>query len=453
MFDKNIGSSGWLGENPIYYNLNASLYGNSIWDAIDSTDIKIDLDGLTDYFKFGYSVFGRTPVKGVNFLRPNENLILKVDGTLGVDKSPDPVNKWVGVETSTQGALDQFFEWEFRVDENVEIILPLSSGLDSRMLLLYLKNKNLNFSTYSYGTSRQQNDSSELIVARDAAGRANVPWRQIPLNNFHSEIDPWFNRYGPAMHLHGMYQIEFYRKVLGLHGRSHVLSGIVGDLWAGSIELITPKSPRDLENYGLSRGLNIPNEALVHQGNEGNSEAEFEQVRAQLSEPLHQITYLIRTKMLLLSYLIDVPRMLGAAASSPFLNEKVAMSFSTINAKLRENRKWQYEYLRNVGFEAVNVELGNRDFTMDYGELERHPLEPLSSLPLSRFVNTDYISWVNKKVQGISNRDRMWLKMRETQRVFPSVGNRIRSNSTMDAYAAYMCMKPIESLLSIAEGK
>jgi asparagine synthetase B (glutamine-hydrolysing) len=451
--EKTLGSSGWLGENPIYYNLSSSHYGNSIWDAIGRNDLKIDLDGLADYFKFGYSVFGSTPVSGVNFLRPNENLILKDDGTLGVVRTLDPVDTWVGVETSIKDAVDQFFDWEFRCDENDEVILPLSSGLDSRMLLLYLKNKNLKFSTYSYGTSRLQHDSSELIVARDIARRADAPWRQIVLNNYHAEIGTWFKRYGPAMHLHGMYQIEFYKKILGLHGRSHVLSGIVGDLWAGSQSLATPKSPRDLENYGLSRGLNIPHEALVHHGHRGNSEAEFEQVREQLSEPLHQITYLIRTKMLLLSYLVDVPRMLGAEVSSPFLDEKVAMSFSTISQKYRENRNWQFEYLKKSGFEAVPGESGNRDYTMDYGELDLHPLKPLDVVPLSRFLRAEYIEWVNKKVKTITVRDRLWLKMRETHRVFPSIGNQLRSNTTMDAYAAYMCMKPIELLLSIAEAK
>ena len=231
-----------------------------------------------------------------------------------------------------------------------------------------------------------------------------------------------------------------------------MLSGIVGDLWAGSVQLAPPRSPRDLENYGLTRGLNVPREALVITKHQGNAEAEFEQVRAQLSEPLHQITYLIRNKMLLLSYLVDIPRMLGAVASGPFLSEKVAMSFATIDANSRKNRKWQYEYLAKVGFESVGAELGNRDFTMDYGELERHPLKPLDVAPLSRFVKPEYITWVNRKVQGLSLRDQMWLKMREKQRILPPIGNKLRSNSTMDAYAAYMCMKPIELLLRIAEG-
>lgn len=450
--DEIIGSSGWLGENPVYYNVKTSCYGNSIWDAINTADIEIDLDGLADYFKFGYSVFGKTPVIGVNFLRPNEDLVLKSNGTLRVNKHSDPVDKWVGVQTTTTEALNQFFDWELCLNQNDELVLPLSSGLDSRMLLLYLKSKNLEFSTYSYGASRMQSDSSELSTAQNMAKRANVPWKQIVLNNYHAEIECWFNRYGPAMHLHGMYQIEFYKKALAFHDRSHVLSGIVGDLWAGSLTLVAPKSPSDLENYGLSRGLNIPHEALIHQSNNGNSAVEFETVRENLVEPVHQISYLIRTKMLLLSYLIDVPRMLGAAASSPFLDEKVAMSFSTISPKLRENRQWQYEYLKNSGFEAVNIESDNRDFTMDYGELDRHPLQPLNSDVLSRFIKTDYLTWVNKKVQGISIRDRMWLRMRETHRLLPTIGNQIRSTSTMDAYAAYMCLKPIELLLSITEG-
>ena len=141
-----VSTAGWLGENVTYYNLLCSKFGKSIWDAVDFENLEVDLDGLADYLRFGYSVFGQTPIKGVKFLRPNEKLIDTGNGQLRVEPSGnDPVDKWITKRTTPDEALERFYDWEFKSIENSDIVLPLSAGLDSRFLLLYLKRKKMSF--------------------------------------------------------------------------------------------------------------------------------------------------------------------------------------------------------------------------------------------------------------------------------------------------------------------
>ena len=447
-----VSTAGWLGENVTYYNLLCSKFGKSIWDAVDFENLEVDLDGLADYLRFGYSVFGQTPIKGVKFLRPNEKLIDTGNGQLRVEPSGnDPVDKWITKRTTPDEALERFYDWEFKSIENSDIVLPLSAGLDSRFLLLYLKRKKMSFWTYTYGTSRNQADSSEIFGAELIAQRANVPWTAIALETYHNEIDNWYDHFGPAMHLHGMYQIEFYKQILSRHRKVNVLSGIVGDAWAGSLVLSTPLRPSDLQNFGLARGLRVPDAAFKNISGYGNSEMEFSGVREKLREPLHQIVYLVRTKLLLLSYLLEVPRQLGAFADSPFLDETVALSFSTLDSESRNNRQWQKDHLKLMNFEIQDFGNSNQDFSMDYGQLQTHPLQRIDPKLLSRYVSPLYIERINRKIGGISMRDRMWLKMREQNRFWPTIGNHIRDSETMNAYAGYMCLKPIEQLLNLIE--
>jgi len=442
-------ASDWLGSEPYFYNALTGCHGRSIWDAIDLSNIEIDTAGLGDYLRFGYSVFGATPIKNVKFLRPNQELYVnKNSNTVIQQNKRDVVSDWQETVTSTENAIDLFYQWHPASSETR--ILPLSGGLDSRMLLLNLLSNGDKPRCFTYGTSQRQVDSNEVSTARQVAEQADCEWSLVLLDSYHSEIDWWFEHFGPSVHLHGMYQVEFYRKLSSLLKGGLVVSGIVGDLWAGSISTFQPKSPHDLLAMGLTRGISVSEDTFLRNIRDSNMEREFSEVRGMLADPLQQIVYLIRTKMMLLSYMREVPKLFGFEVESPFLDPDIALSFSTIKQTDRDDRNWQRRHLRAAGYLKDSYNIGNSAVTMDLGQLARQGLHPLDESLLGKYIQPAFLRWVNSRVIQLPYRDRAWLFLTEQRRVLPSIGNLLRTNSTTKAYSAYMCLKPIENLLRIA---
>jgi hypothetical protein len=182
---------------------------------------------------------------------------------------------------------------------------------------------------------------------------------------------------------------------------------------------------------------------------ETNLEEEFISVKDRLRHEVDQIVYMIQTKMLLLSYLISVPEHYGFLVDAPFLDQEIALSFATINQERRVNRQWQRDHLSRVDLDLVPKSKGVSHALLDLGELERHPLEPLNPTLLGKFVRVDFVEWVNSMVTRIPWQDRLWMRLIEFQRVLPELGQRIRRPDPQEAYAAYLCLWPLQKLLEL----
>lgn len=96
-----------------------------------------------------------------------------------------------------------------------QIVLPLSSGYDSRMILAVLaSDKKLAGRTrcFTYGST----GSIEVESGKRLANQANIEWHHIDLpckflkENYLSDIAAIF---GGSVHMHGMYQIEFVNEI------------------------------------------------------------------------------------------------------------------------------------------------------------------------------------------------------------------------------------------------
>ncbi len=193
--------------------------------------------------------------------------------------------------------------------------------------------------------------------------------------------------------------MEFYSKILTETSDRAVLSGIVGDAWAGHVPFISVKKPSDIVKLGYSHGMCAdPNQLTI------NYEiADREQFMANNAELLNdktlQIVLLVRQKMLLLSYLLRVPQMMGYTTKTPFLDLEVAMSMVCLPPKWRLNRRWQTEFLSRVG-----LDLETKKFTADYNNtiiktgIQRVPLPPLNSGILAEVVNRTYVDWINNNI-------------------------------------------------------
>jgi len=442
----------WLGIRPYFYNSKSGQHGCHLNEAFNLQNFELCTAGVSDFLTFGYSVFGSTPVQNVKFVPANHTLRKKSDGSLYVSRDEfDPVNAYLEKTSEPADALDLLLNWNHEEESNEEI-LPLSSGMDSRLLALNRVRHRKIPHCYTYGTSRRQWDSDEVHGAREIARSLNLPWQRVELTGFHQEISPWRELFGSSVHLHGMYQLRFYREISKQHKSGTVISGIIGDLWARSHSLSPPRRALDLRQYSYNHGLGLPDAAINRRLDTSNLESEFEQLGDSLDTELGRTAYLVRTKMMLLSYLKTVPESFGFSFASPFLDSEIALTIASIDRKQRHDRLWLKKFFDTTEVPVPEHPVGTRSPFLDLGELQRNPLPPLSPSLLSRYVDPAYIEKVNSYVRKISVRGQASLRLLEMRRIGPSVGRRLWEPELQSSYNSYMCLRPIQDLIEVASG-
>jgi hypothetical protein len=136
--------------------------------------------------------------------------------------------------------------WDDLVDEMYELsrqaiasvlktqsswILPLSGGLDSRLIAAVGAELGSNLHTYAWGSP----DSTDVVYSRHVARALGLPWKRVELGNHYlaQYTQQWADLFGSGMHFHGMYQMRFL-DVLTSEKPGPVLSGFMGDPLAGS---------------------------------------------------------------------------------------------------------------------------------------------------------------------------------------------------------------------------
>ena len=252
--------SDWLASEPYFYSTETGTSSLNINDVIDSIGVKsLDAEGTYNFLDFGYSVFNQTPVSGVKFLPPASKLIKNKNGLFEVETKTDPINQWLEYSLKEKEIIElirhRVQSWEASLPSDQEIVLPLSGGFDSRLLLWCISDKS-RIRAFTYGISNEQVLSTEVVHARALAKTFDIRWEQIELGNFHRFLPNWYAKFGISTHAHGMYQQEFYEKIRNrLQGRKFaLLSGIVGDIWAGSVPFKKINSPIDINKLGNTHG-------------------------------------------------------------------------------------------------------------------------------------------------------------------------------------------------------
>lgn len=119
-----------------------------------------------------------------------------------------------------------------------QIILPLSSGYDSRMILASLsKQKELKDKLYcfTYGS----NGSIEVEAGRRLTSELGVKWAfiDLPLEFLTKDyLNDIHNIFGSSLHMHGMYQLEFFNEItkrIKIEKNSCLTSGFMTGVPAG----------------------------------------------------------------------------------------------------------------------------------------------------------------------------------------------------------------------------
>lgn len=176
---------------PLFYRDTQSgfLVGNCARTLSGYTEpVLPDTNALREMEMAGYVTGGRTAVRGLKQLLPGEFLIwtdsepeVRIRRYHRYLPRPEPGMTEAQAEPLAElsRVTDEVFRWVVDTAGGRPIWIPLSAGLDSRLVLAKLHELGYrNLHTYSYGVPNNQ----EARIAESVARRLGITWEFVPLN-------------------------------------------------------------------------------------------------------------------------------------------------------------------------------------------------------------------------------------------------------------------------------
>jgi len=163
-------------------------------------------------------------------------------------------------ETRWDELIDEMYELTRRAIREVlethpSWVLPLSSGLDSRLIAAVGADMRADIRAYAWGAP----ESTDVIYSRQIAQRLGLPWQHVDVGKdfLVKYTRQWADWFGSSMHFHGMYQMAFL-DAIKMAPHAAVVSGFIGDTLSGDVlsELTRVHS--------LKRCYQLENEWYVH---------------------------------------------------------------------------------------------------------------------------------------------------------------------------------------------
>ncbi len=437
----------WLGSIPVFYNEKENII--STLSNLCLKDKTIDDEGLSNFCEFGYSVFEKTMFRDVKFMRYYSMLIIS-DG-IEVEYKKDPVLDECFLEkTSNEDetiALIQDYLSDIETKTNGDILLPTSGGYDSRILNYFITNKE-RIRSFTYGISKDQSKSDEVVHAKKISEIYNTKWEQIELQEFHKYTSEWIEIFGFSTHLHGMYHIEFYKKILKKHNfsNSSFLSGIIGDAWAEFGKFEDIEGYQDIINLGYTHGLNLSLKHLNFKSTNEGREKYFKQNIKNLQNEKIRVVFAMRIKLMLLSYLTQLPEYFGMPVWTPFLNFNIVKSILNIPDSKRKKRVWQTNFFKKVGLNLEDMNLKSvKNNSLDY-EIGIHAdFEVIDVDLMKEYIDENRMNEINKLLSNTT----LFEKIKNQLLYIRKVGGALRllgfKNNFLNALHEYYVIKAIEN--------
>jgi hypothetical protein len=296
----------WLGSIPAYH---AKVGRGRIVSTLEPVTVAAAgytpndffLPGLVSLLLNGHFISDWTLYKGMNIIPPDSEMEWGENGFRAkrlwtVEPSQ---SRW---ESSWDDLADEMHELSHKaISDALKMqprwILPLSSGLDSRLIAGVAADVGAEVYTYVWGES----NTTDVIFSHRIARVLGLPWKHIHLpKNFLTEHTPgWADWFGSGMHFHGMYQMAF-NECIKSEVSGPFLSGFVGDVLAGDavvdlLQVHSSKSYRvESEWYSswtpelLKSVVKFPLEEAL----ETNAQTIKEQIESFPGVPFQKIQYL-----------------------------------------------------------------------------------------------------------------------------------------------------------------
>lgn len=445
-----VAEADWIGFNSVFYNTRTGAFGENVNDLIAAADIEFHPEGLLNYLEFGYSVLGQTPLRNIRYLRPCASLHLSGGRFTEVPGEDHAAARLKGPESTVEGVKEDLRRTVSAWEKSGEgpIIIPTSGGLDSRLLNFLIQDKT-RLRAYTYGISDKQEESYEVVYARALCAKLGVAWERIPLRRIHDYFGQWDTLFGISTHAHGMYQMDFYDRIREKEpAGSLLLSGIVGDVWAGSVWPSPIANPRDLHLLGHSHGVSADSSQCKTVSKFELREEFFECHRRELDDVRWRVLAVFRFKMILLRYLLRVPVGRGFRPWSPFLESGPSLEMLMLPEADRRDRTWQKEWFSREGLMLEDLGLKvSKENSLDLSAIKTAPPPPLNEKALARLFQPEYVRWINSNVAPGGPGLELVRTLLRTPKIRGALRRCGLKDNQLKAYAAYLILKPIESLL------
>jgi hypothetical protein len=405
----------WLGSIPIFYNKK-----NFIVSTISNfckTDKIICKEGLFNFCSVGYSVHEQTIFENVKFLRYLSKIVIN-NREIKINCKPDILDR---IKKKSEVSEKKVFidikkyikDYEKITSGN--IIIPTSGGYDSRLLNCLVEDKSRILS-FSYGVSKIQKESFEVIYAKKLSQHLKINWQQIKLSKYYKKINEWFQIFGFSVHLHGMHYYSFFEKILVKMQlkKAIVLSGICGDIWSGNHVISRINNYKNLGKLYLNHGMHLPTKYLNIKENYTQRKIFYNLNKCSLNNEKIRLVFLVRFKIILLHYLISVPEYLGKITFSPFLNFNIANNILNINKKKRKNREWQKNFFKknDIYFENLNI-YAKKTNNLDFSAAVHSRFKKINIKLMSAYFSIKFLKRINNRINNITKVDHLFENMNE----------------------------------------
>jgi len=265
---------------PVYYSTEKHLSVSNLASCVEQ-DLAVKMDDISPdamfgFLRFSHFIWDETAFSTVRQLIPDA----KADFFLTLENSIVPKHSVKASSSRCNRTDNQVADELYELNRELvmrtlgdaeTVILPLSAGYDSRMIFSVLasdKQTKKRLHCFTYGDP----GCVEVEAARMLCEREGVAWQRISLPcHFLSRpyLDVIHDIFGASLHMHGMYQLEFFEqleRVMPKMEGAVLTSGFMTGVPAGQHNrLLGISAPTDslyqaMENFSQSRVW--PNEML-----------------------------------------------------------------------------------------------------------------------------------------------------------------------------------------------
>ena len=225
----------WLGSIPVYYTEHhkfriASTVEPIVVTVNEFTPDNFFLPGIVSLLMNGYFLNDWTLFTEMKFILADsitqwDESGCKFHQLYSVVATDD---RW---ETGWDDLVDEIYQLTKKAITDVLItqpswILPLSSGLDSRLIASVGSTQGVNFKAYTWGPTTTR----DAVYSQKIANILGIPWQRIDLGEDYLQkyVKLWASIFGSSMHFHGMYQIPFLETLMSSTS-DRIVIGYIGD--------------------------------------------------------------------------------------------------------------------------------------------------------------------------------------------------------------------------------